>query len=291
MTSTSRKIAITGASGQLGQRVIDALLAKVPASQLIATARTPEKIQALAGKGIEIRQADYERPETLATAFAGVDALLLISASEIGKRAAQHEAVIAAAKAAGVKLLVYTSLLHAETSPLSLAEEHRQSEAAIKASGIPYVILRNGWYVENHLASLPVALQHGAFLGSAGEGRISGATRDDLAEAAAVVLTSETDHTGRTYELAGDEGYTLAELAAEVARQSGKAIAYQDMPESAYKDVLLGAGLPEPVAQMIASSDKLASEGALYDDSHELSKLIGRPTITLKDAVAQALKA
>lgn len=291
MTSTSRKIAITGASGQLGQRVIDALLAKVPASQLIATARTPEKIQALAGKGIEIRQADYERPETLATAFAGVDALLLISASEIGKRAAQHEAVIAAAKAAGVKLLVYTSLLHADTSPLSLAEEHRQSEAAIKASGIPYVILRNGWYVENHLASLPVALQHGAFLGSAGEGRISGATRDDLAEAAAIVLTSETDHTGRTYELAGDEGYTLAELAAEVARQSGKAIAYQDMPESAYKDVLLGAGLPEPVAQMIASSDKLASEGALYDDSHELSKLIGRPTITLKDAVAQALKA
>lgn len=291
MTSTSRKIAITGASGQLGQRVIDALLAKVPASQLIATARTPEKIQALAGKGIDIRQADYERPETLATAFAGVDALLLISASEIGKRAAQHEAVIAAAKAAGVKLLVYTSLLHADTSPLSLAEEHRQSEAAIKASGIPYVILRNGWYVENHLASLPVALQHGAFLGSAGEGRISGATRDDLAEAAAIVLTSETDHTGRTYELAGDEGYTLAELAAEVARQSGKAIAYQDMPESAYKDVLLGAGLPEPVAQMIASSDKLASEGALYDDSHELSKLIGRPTITLKDAVAQALKA
>lgn len=291
MTSTSRKIAITGASGQLGQRVIDALLAKVPASQLIATARTPEKIQALAGKGIDIRQADYERPETLATAFAGVDALLLISASEIGKRAAQHEAVIAAAKAAGVKLLVYTSLLHADTSPLSLAEEHRQSEAAIKASGIPYVILRNGWYVENHLASLPVALQHGAFLGSAGEGRISGATRDDLAEAAAVVLTSETDHTGRTYELAGDEGYTLAELAAEVARQSGKAIAYQDMPESAYKDVLLGAGLPEPVAQMIASSDKLASQGALYDDSHELSKLIGRPTITLKDAVAQALKA
>ena len=291
MTSNSRKIALTGASGQLGQRVIDALLAKVPASQIIATARTPEKIQALAEKGIEIRQADYERPETLASAFAGVDALLLISASEIGKRAAQHEAVIEAAKAAGVKLLVYTSLLHADSSPLSLAEEHRQSEAAIKASGIPYVILRNGWYIENHLASLPVALQHGAFLGSAGEGRISGATRDDLAEAAAIVLTSETDHTGRTYELAGDEGYTLAELAAEVARQSGKAIAYQDMPESAYKDVLLGAGLPEPVAQMIASSDKLASEGALYDDSHELSKLIGRPTITLKDAVAQALKA
>lgn len=291
MTSTSRKIAITGASGQLGQRVIDSLLAKVPASQLIATARTPEKIQSLAEKSIEIRQADYERPETLATAFAGVDALLLISASEIGKRTVQHEAVIAAAKAAGVKLLVYTSLLHAETSPLSLAEEHRPSEAALKASGIPYVILRNGWYIENHLASLPVALQHGAFLGSAGEGRISGATRDDLAEAAAVVLTSESDHTGRTYELAGDEAYTLAELAAEVARQSGKAIAYQDMPENAYKDVLLGAGLPEPVAQMIASSDKLASQGALYDDSRELSALIGRPTISLKDAVAQALKA
>lgn len=289
--STPRKIALTGASGQLGQRVLDALLAKVPASQLIATARTPGKLQPVAAQGVEVREADYERPETLARAFAGVDTLLLISASEIGKRVPQHLAVIEAAKNAGVTLLVYTSLLHADTSPLSLAEEHRQTEAAIKASGIPYVILRNGWYAENYLGSLPVALEHGAFLGSAGEGRISWANRDDFAAAAAAVLTSDADHTGRVYELAGDEAYTLAELAAEVARQSGKPVVYRDMPESAYREVLLGVGLPEPVASMIASSDAYASQGALYDDSRQLSALAGRPTISLAESVAQALKA
>ena len=173
MTSTPQTIGITGASGQLGQRVIETLLKKVPASQIIAIARTPDKIQHLAAKGVEVRQADYDQPETLASAFAGVDTLLLISASEIGKRVPQHQAVIEAAKAAGIKFLAYTSLLHAETSSLSLAEEHRQTEAAIKASGIPYVFLRNGWYAENYLGSLPAALEHGAFLGSAGGGRVS----------------------------------------------------------------------------------------------------------------------
>jgi len=289
--TTSPTIALTGASGQLGQRIIDALLAKVPASRLVATARTPSKLQHLADKGVEVREADYDRPETLARAFAGVDTLLLISASEIGKRAPQHLAVIEAAKAAGVKLLAYTSILHADTSPLSLAEEHRQTEADLKASGLPHVILRNGWYAENYLGSVPVALQHGAFLGSAVEGRISWANRDDFAEAAAAVLTSESDQAGRVYELAGDEAYTLSELVAEVARQTGKAVVYNDMPENAYKDVLLGVGLPEALASMIANSDVGASQGALYDDSRQLSQLIGRPTISLKDSVAQALKA
>ncbi len=291
MTTHSPKLAITGASGQLGQLVIEALLTKVPASQIVATARNTSKLEAFAAKGVEIREADYERPETLAAAFAGVDRLLLISASEIGKRVPQHQAVIEAAKASGVKLLAYTSLLHADTSPLSLAEEHRQSEAAIMASGLPYVFLRNGWYTENYAVSIPMALQHKTFLGSAGEGRISLASRVDLAEAAAVVLTSEADQAGRVYELAGDHAYTLAELAAEISRQSGQDVVYQDMPEEAYKGVLLQAGLPEPVAAMIASSDAYAAQGALYDDSRQLSALTGRPTVTLAEAVAQALKA
>ena len=291
MTTQSPTIGITGASGQLGQLVLESLLNKVPASQVIATARTTAKLQAFADKGVTVREADYERPETLVAAFAGVDRLLLISASEIGKRVPQHKAIIEAAKAAGVKLLVYTSLLHADTSPLSLAEEHRQTEALIKASGIPYVFLRNGWYTENYTMSIPVALQHKALLGSAGEGRISSATRADLAEAAAVVLTSETDHAGKIYELAGDEAYTLAELAAEISRQSGQEVAYQDMPEEAYKGVLLQAGLPEPVAAMIASSDALAAKGALYDDSRQLSALTGRPTTPMAETVAQAIKA
>jgi len=291
MTSHPSTIALTGASGQLGQLVIEALLKKVPASTIIATARTPGKIQHLAAKGVEVREADYDRPETLAAAFAGVDTLLLISASEVGKRVPQHQAVIDAAKRAGVKRLVYTSLLHADTSPVSLAEEHRLTEAALKASGIPTVILRNNWYAENYLASLPVALQHGAIVGSAGEGRISWATREDYAEATAAVLASAADHVGRIYELAGDEAYTLADLAAEVSRQTGKSIVYTDMPEAAYRDVLLGAGLPEPVAAMIAGADVDASNGAFFDDSRQISALTGRPTTTLADSVAQALKA
>lgn len=291
MTSTASKIAITGASGQLGQLVIDALLTQVPASRIIATARKPEKLQHLAAKGVEIREADYDRPETLERAFAGVDTLLLISASEVGKRVPQHKAVVDAAKRAGVKLLGYTSLLNADTSPLGLAEEHRQTEAAIKESGLPSVILRNGWYSENYDGVIPSAVQHQAVLGSAGEGRIAMASRADYAAAAAAVLTSDEDQAGRVYELAGDQGYTLAELAAEIARQSGQEVAYQDMPQEAYKQVLLGIGLPEPVADMLADSDVGASQGGLYHGGRQLSALTGRPTITLEESVARALKA
>lgn len=290
MTTTS-KIAITGATGQLGQLVVDALLRKVPAAQIVAAVRNPEKARGLEAKGIEVRLADYDRPETLVSAFQGIDKLLLISASEVGKRAPQHQAVIDAAKRAGVKLLAYTSLLHADRSPLGLAEEHRQTEAALKESGVPYVLLRNGWYVENYTGSVPVALQYNAFLGSAGEGRISWASRADFAEAAAAVLVADADQAGRVYELAGDQGHTLAELAAEIARQSGKPVVYNDMPEDAYKGVLLGAGLPEGLAGLLADSDIKASNGALYDDSRQLSALTGRPTISLQDAVALALKA
>ena len=291
MTSTPTKIAITGANGQLGRLVIEALLRQVPASRIVATVRTPEKGQALAAMGVEVRMADYDRPETLDRAFAGIDKLLLISSNNMGGRLPQHQAVIDAARRAGVKLVAYTSLLHADTSPLGLAEEHRQTEAALKESGLPFVLLRNGWYSENYAASVPAAVQHRALLGSAGEGRFSWASRADYAAAAAAVLTSEADQAGRVYELAGDEAYTLAEIAAEIGRQSGEAIAYQDMPEDAYKSVLQQAGLPEPVAAMLADSDAGASKGGLYDGGRQISTLIGRPTITLAAAIADMLKA
>ena len=279
-------IAITGATGQLGRLVISKLKAKVPASEIIALARDPGKAADL---NVAVRQADYAKPETLAPAFAGVDTLLLISSSEVGQRAVQHRNVIEAAKDAGVKRIVYTSVLRADTSPLGLADEHRATEAALKASGIPYTILRNGWYTENYTASVGGAVAGGAFIGSAGDGRISSATRADYAEAAEAVLTGE-GHEGRTYELAGDEAYTLSHLAAEISRQTGKDIPYKNLPEADYAKALAGFGLPEGLAQAIASFDVDASAGALFEDGRQLSRLIGRPTTPLSAAVAEALR-
>jgi NAD(P)H dehydrogenase (quinone) len=283
-------VLVTGATGQLGHLVLDALLKTLPASRVIAAVRNPAKAGDLSDKGFVVREADYDRPETLDMAFAGVDKILLISSSEVGKRAGQHKAVISAAKRAGVKLLAYTSLLHADKSVLGLAEEHRLTEEAIRASGIPFVLLRNGWYIENHTAGIPSALQHGAFLGSAKDGRFSSATRRDYAEAAAAVLTASESQAGKTFELAGDDSYTLADLAAEVTRQSGKSVIYKDLPEVDFCAALILAGFPKPIAAMLAESDVGASKGALYDESRVLSRLIGRPATSLKAAVAEALK-
>lgn len=280
-------IGITGATGQLGRIVVEKLKQRIPGSAIVALVRNPEKAESL---GVALRIADYARPETLADALAGLDTLLLISSSEVGQRASQHANVIAAAKQAGVGRIVYTSLLHADTSPLSLADEHRETEAALKASGVPFTVLRNGWYSENYLDSLSVALQHGQFIGSAGEGRIASATRADFAEAAAVVLTT-TGHINATYELAGDSAWTLADLAEEVSRQAGQKVTYADLPEAEYAAVLLQAGLPEGLAAAIASWDVCASKGALYSDDKTLSRLIGRPTTPLSAAVSDALKA
>lgn len=284
-------IVVTGASGQLGRLVIEALLKKIPAGEIVAAVRKPDSVNDLAERGVQVRQIDYSRSETLAGAFKKGEKLLLISSSEIGQRVAQHKAVIDAAKNAGVELIAYTSLLHADSSPLPLAAEHKETEQLLQASGLPVVLLRNGWYTENYLASVPAALQYGVLLGSAGDGRISSAARADYAEAAAVVLTSE-NQAGRIYELAGDDSYSLQELAQEIARQSAKTVAYQNLPENAYKDALLSAGLPEPVAVLLAESDVGASKGGLFDDSHQLSKLIVRPTtalpVLLKAALASA---
>ncbi|HJV92415.1 MAG TPA: SDR family oxidoreductase [Azonexus sp.] len=283
-------IVITGATGQLGRLVIAALLKKVPAASLVAAVRNVEKARDIAALGVQIRQADYDQPASWDAALQGADKVLLISSSEIGQRAQQHRAVIDAAKRAGVKLLAYTSVLHADTSVLGLAGEHRETEAAIRASGLPFVLLRNGWYTENYAMGVPTALSLGAVYGCAGDGRISSAARADYAEAAAVVLTS-ADQAGKVYELAGDSSYTLSEFAAEISRQSGKAINYVNLPEAEYKKALLGAGLPEFLAELLANSDSGVSKGALFDEGKQLSQLIGRPTSALETQVRAAVRA
>lgn len=277
-------IAITGATGQLGQHVIESLLKTVPASQIVAIVRNPAKATALSQQGITVRQADYSDEAAFTTALQGIDKLLLISSSEVGQRAPQHRNVINAAKAAHVKFIAYTSLLHADTSPLGLADEHVATEKMLAESGIAYALLRNGWYTENYLASAPAALEHGVFIGAAGEGKIASATRADYAAAAARVI-SEEGHAGKTYELAGDAGWTLSQLAAELAKQSGKKVVYQNLSEADFAAALKGFGLPAGLAEMLADSDVGASKGGLFDDSHTLSKLIGRPTTSLANSV------
>lgn len=281
-------IVITGATGQLGRLVIDSLLKRVPAASLIAAVRDVEKAHDLAELGVEVRQADYDQPDRWDAALQGADKVLLISSSEVGKRTAQHQAVIDAAQRLGVGLLAYTSILHADSSVLALADEHRETEAALNTSGLPFVLLRNGWYTENYSHGVPTAISLGAVYGCAGEGRIASATRADYAEAAAVVLTSDAQ-AGRIYELAGDEAYTLNDLAAEIGRQSGNAIDYVNLTEAEYTKVLLDAGLPEPFAKLLADSDTGVAKGALFDESKQLSQLIGRPTTPLAELVKAAL--
>lgn len=283
-------IVITGATGKLGRHAVEQLLASgVPAKELTITARDPTKAADLAARGVTVRQADYSKPETLPGALEGAEKLLFISASEIGKRVAQHHAVIEAAKAAGLKLVVYTSLLHADRSSISLAAEHKATEEEIVASGLPYVILRNGWYLENYTENLAPALEQGAFIGSAGEGLIAAASRADYAAAAVRVLTTP-GHESKVYELAGDVPFTMSQLAEEVARQSGRSVVYKDMPAAEHEAALLGAGLPPPVVTMLVSADAGIGRGELNNASGDLRRLIGRPTTPLSDAVAAALK-
>ncbi len=284
------KIVVTGASGHLGRLVVEKLLETVPANQIVAAVRTPTKAADLAARGVDVRQADYTKPATLETAFAGADRLVLVSSSEVGQRAVQHSNAVDAAKDAGVKLVAYTSILRADTSPLALATEHAETESYIRASGLPYVFLRNGWYLENYTENLAPALAHGAILGSANGARISAAARADFAAAAAAVI-SGSGHEGQVYELAGDRAFMLDELAAEVSRQSGKGVVYKDLPPAEYVGVLVGAGVPKPFAEILADSDVGAATGALFDDSGTLRRLIGRPTTPLADAVARAVHA
>ncbi|UTW47936.1 SDR family oxidoreductase [Bacterioplanoides sp. SCSIO 12839] len=282
-------IAITGANGQLGQLVINSLLQKTAAADIVALVRNPDNAQALKDLGVEVRKADYNQPDTLTSALAGVHKLLLISGSEVGQRVPQHTAVIEAAKAAGVELFAYTSILKADTNPMVLAQEHKVTEELIQQSGLPAVILRNGWYSENYTQSLPVVLETGAVADAASDGRFSTASRKDYAEAAAVVLTSSENHAGKTYELAGDQSFTLSDYAAEISRQSGKHIQYSNMAQQDFAELLVQVGLPEGFAAALADSGVQASKGWLEDNSGTLGRLIDRPTETLAEAVAAAL--
>lgn len=279
------KIGITGATGHLGRLVVDKLKERVDPENIVVLVRTPEKVS---DNTIEARRFNYDEPDNLSKSLEGINHLLLISGSEVGKRRQQHENVIKAAKQAGVKWIVYTSLLHSDKSTISLADEHRATEAALKNSGIAYTILRNGWYTENYTASITASVKNGSFVGCAGEGKISSAAREDYAEAAVVVLTS-VNQQGKVYELAGDKHYTLTELAAEVSRQTGIKIHYKNLTEQEYAATLTTFGLPDELAKAIAGYDAAASRNDLFDDSKQLSLLIGRPTTTLSQSIKEAL--
>jgi NAD(P)H dehydrogenase (quinone) len=284
-------IVVTGASGQLGRLVIASLLHKgVPANQIVAAVRTPSKAADLAALGVQVREADYNKAATLRNAFVGATSILLISSPSMDTRFAEHKPVIDAAKTAGVRLLAYTSVLRADTSTLLVAADHLATEQYLAASGIASVLLRHPSYLENYTGSLGSALEQGAIVGAAGDGRNSAATRADLAEAAAVVLATP-GHAGKIYELGGDVAFTMAEFAAEVSKQSGKKVVYKDLPQQAYQAILESVGLPAKLARAVADSDaKAASHGELYTASRELSHLIGRPTTTVAAAVAASLQ-
>ncbi len=282
-------IVVTGANGNLGQLVIQDLLQHVPAADIVAAVRSPEKAANLARLGVQLRHADYNQPATLAQAFAGATKLLLISSSEVGQRVTQQKAVIDAGKAAGVHLLAYTSILRADTSTLGLAAEHLATEQILRSSGVPFVLLRNGWYLENDTGQLAPALAHGAILGASGEGRFASAARSDYAAAAVAVLTSP-GHENKVYELAGDASFDRSGFAAELSRQAGKPIAFHNLPAVDFEQALLGFGLPKPIAGLLADCDLGAARGELDSSSHQLSELIGRPTVTLAEAIHSALK-
>ena len=277
------KIGITGATGQLGRIVVEKLKEKTAAENIVVLVRSPQKAADL---GVEARTFDYEQPDT--EALKGIDKLLLISGNDIGKRQEQHIKVIEAAKKAGVKLIIYTSLLRTDVSTISLAGEHFGTEKALEASGIPFVLLRNGWYTENYTGSIWDIVNSGVIFGSSGDAKISSATRADFAEAAVAVLTTE-GQAGKVYELAGDEAFTMSDFAAQIANLSGKSVTYKNLPVEEYVAGMVSAGLPEMWAQFYGGISVSTGKGDLFDDGHQLSKLIGRPTTPLFKAIAEAL--
>ena len=285
-------IVVTGATGQFGRHAVENLIKLgVPAGQIAVAVRSLEQAADLAGRGVQVRQADYDRPDTLAAAFTGADKLLFVSATGPDDlRITQHRAVVDAARAAGVGLVAYTSIADADTNPINLARVHRDTEQALAASGLPTVLLRNGWYTENYTATLAGAVEHGAIVGSAGQGRIASATRADLAEAAAVVLASQQPQSGKVYTLTGEVAWSLPELAAEAAAVSGKPVTYTELPAEQYAHILTGAGLPGLLVEMLVDADVKVAQGALQTVTGDLAALLGRPTTTLREAVTAALR-
>lgn len=284
-------IVITGATGQLGRHVVEALLERnVPAEDIVAAGRSVEKLAGFAERGVRVKAMDYADARSVAAALKGAQKVLLISGSEVGQRVEQHRTVIEAAKAEGVELLAYTSIANADTTGMRLAAEHQATEAILRESGVPFVLLRNGWYLENYTDQLPGTLAQGGLAGSAGDGRVSAASRADYAQAAAAVLVAE-DQAGRIYELGGDNAFSMADLAAEITAATGKAIIYQDLPAPEYAGMLAGFGVPEAFADILADSDLGIARGDLLVSTGDLRRLIGRPATSLSEAVRAAAAA
>ncbi|MER5870375.1 SDR family oxidoreductase [Streptomyces sp. NPDC002044] len=281
-------IVVTGATGALGRLVVEELLDRVPADRVAVVVRDPAKAADLSGRGVEVRVADYDDPAALAGAFRAGDRVLLISGNQIGRRVAQHTAVLEAARAAGVAQLAYTGVLGGPEADFDLAAEHRATERAVLDSGVPYTFLRNGWYHENYTAQLPAALEQGTVVASAGGGRVASAARADYAAAAAVALTGE-GHLNRAYELSGDTAWSLAEYTAELSAQSGREVTYTDVPAAEHLAALTGAGVPEPFAAILVDVDAAIARGRLAGTSGDLARLIGRPTTPVAEAISAAL--
>lgn len=283
-------IVVTGATGNLGGLAVDALLRRgVEPDSVVATGRNTEQLDLLDERGVKTVAIDYEDRDSLLGAFEGAEKLLLVSASEVGQRVEQHRNVVESAGEAGVELLAYTSVLRADSATQLLAKEHQATEELLASSGVPHVLLRNGWYLENYTSQIPTYLENGAIVGAAGEGRISGATREDYAEAAAAVLTS-SGQAGAVYELGGDQAFTMAELANELSRQTRRDIVYRNLAVDEYAELLVSFGLPEPAARTYADGDRAVADGELYVDTGDLSRLIGRPTTPLDEAIRAALE-
>ena len=274
---------ITGASGHLGRLVLDQLLtAGTPATQIVAAARNVDKLTDLAGSGVTVRRADFADPATLDDAFQGADTMLLVSTTTVGERFDNARNAIDAAARAGVSRIVYTSIVNASTAQMTLADEHRRTEEYLRDSGVAFVILRTGWYLENYTDQLPMITRYHALLGSAHDGRVSAASRGDLAAAAVAVLTQD-GHLGSTYELGGAP-FTLTELAATISDVLGTPIAYQDMSVADYTGVLTGAGLPPEMAAAVADADAGLARGELFTAGDDLERLIGRAATTAHQA-------
>lgn len=277
-------IVVTGATGQLGSLVVESLLARgVPAQEILATGRSPEKLTELAALGVRTAVLDFDAPAD--GVLSAGDVLLLVSGNEPGeRRVRQHQNVIDAAVRADVARVAYTSVLDAATSPLILAPDHKATEEALAASGLPVTLLRNGWYTENYLSAFAQAQQTGVVLGSTGRGRVSAAPRKDFAEAAAVVISTD-GHEGRTYELAGDESFDLGELAAAFAEALGSEVTHQDVDADTHRAILREAGLDAGLVEFLVGLDQNTSDGLLENASGTLSTLIGHPTEALATTV------
>lgn len=276
-------IVVTGATGQLGRLVVEGL--RKQGATVVAGARNTD-----ADLGVEVRELDYDRPTTIEPALAGADQVLLISGNEPGKRVPQHTAVIDAAKRAGVRHIVYTSAPHADTTPLVLAPEHKATEEAIRASGLPFTFLRNGWYHENYLDTITSAAETGEIVGAAGDGKVASAARKDFAAAAVAVLTG-SGHENKIYELTGDSAWTFPEFADEIAKVAGKPVTYRNLPPAGFQQYLVDQGTPAEVAGFVAALEQNIADGTLEHTPGDLRTLIGRPTTPITDTIEAVLSA